>query len=365
MFLEHEQITPPTTPEAWSLAFADSSSSSGVRKAPQPRTVFPPTPDFSPKTENHDLSQLSADIPELFLPAVRPHDDVSLPSRPKVGKLRIVIVTENFLPKVDGVTRTLARLLEHLEKEGHEAILLGPKTGMTHYASHPTVGTMGIPLLNYPGLKPILLFVGDGPARKEIENICSERGFDAVFMGMRIGAELGRCYASADIFAFPSFTETFGQVVLEAMASGLPVVGLDADGTRDLVTHSQTGLLMPFPPHADGQTWSTVCRSTTLPPFAHCRKDYAELLLQLVVHGKQRQSMSNRASTDGVEGFTWWDAMERCVDGYREAISIDQKNHNGTSAYPRWDITSTPTPILGLAVLGLASGFYLLGTLAK
>jgi hypothetical protein len=44
--------------------------------------------------------------------------------------LRIMIVTENFLPKVDGVTRTLARLLTHLRSEGHECMVLGPETGM-------------------------------------------------------------------------------------------------------------------------------------------------------------------------------------------------------------------------------------------
>jgi hypothetical protein len=57
------------------------------------------------------------------------------------------------LPKVDGVTRTLARLLEHLEREGHQCMLLGPGTGMSHYASHPLVGTAGVPLVVYPGLK--------------------------------------------------------------------------------------------------------------------------------------------------------------------------------------------------------------------
>lgn len=45
-------------------------------------------------------------------------------------KLRILIVTENFLPKVDGVTRTLSRLLEHLQAQGHEALLLGPHSDM-------------------------------------------------------------------------------------------------------------------------------------------------------------------------------------------------------------------------------------------
>lgn len=68
---------------------------------------------------------------------------------------------------------------------------------------------------------PKLVFVGDGPARTELESICHEEGYDAKFMGHCSGLELAQCYASADVFAFPSFTETFGQVVLEALASGL------------------------------------------------------------------------------------------------------------------------------------------------
>ena len=68
---------------------------------------------------------------------------------------------------------------------------------------------------------PKLVFVGDGPARAELEGICAKKGYDATFMGQRVGEDLARCFASADVFAFPSFTETFGQVVLEALASGL------------------------------------------------------------------------------------------------------------------------------------------------
>ena len=54
---------------------------------------------------------------------------------------------------------------------------------------------------------PKMVFVGDGPAKVELEAICQQEGHDAVFMGHRSGKELAECYASADVFAFPSFTE--------------------------------------------------------------------------------------------------------------------------------------------------------------
>ena len=67
--------------------------------------------------------------------------------------MRIAIITENFLPKLDGVTRTLARLLEHLQHTDHQALLLGPEAGMERYAGAEIIGTKGIPLFFYPELK--------------------------------------------------------------------------------------------------------------------------------------------------------------------------------------------------------------------
>jgi len=81
---------------------------------------------------------------------------------------------------------------------------------------------------------PKLVFVGDGPARAELEGICAKKGYDATFMGQRVGEDLARCFASADVFAFPSFTETFGQVVLEALASGL------VSGNPDRLQHGHS-----------------------------------------------------------------------------------------------------------------------------
>src|SRR5579863_3376776 len=67
--------------------------------------------------------------------------------------MRVAIITENFLPKLDGVTRTLARLLEHLQEQGHQALLLGPESGMDCYAGAEVIGTAGLPLPFYPELK--------------------------------------------------------------------------------------------------------------------------------------------------------------------------------------------------------------------
>ncbi|GHJ89291.1 hypothetical protein NliqN6_5693 [Naganishia liquefaciens] len=473
-----------------------------------------------------------------------------------------MIVTENFLPKVDGVTRTLARLLTHLEAEGHECMVLGPQTGMSHFASHPLVGTLGVPLVLYPGLKlnflrprflskiqhwepdvihfvdpiwlggqtmlamdkgwagrrwaqsgtrtahgeafegavvasyhtnlatyatlfglpwlepiiwkwqtyllsktsltmcpspstaamlhtkrvervrtwprgvdlpqlypvkrseqlreswgiesipstesveqpsknpkssfvmpltppltpvtvpadirndrapnskserlvalfvsrmsweknllllikaltllpahlpagtqtPKMVFVGHGPAQPEIQRVCREKGIDAEFMGYQEKEELARCYASADFFCFPSFTETFGQVVLEALAFGLPVIGLDADGTRDLVKPELTGLLLPLPDGNGAQRlrgwpytmrdWHEVCKDASSPLFLHGADGYARLIAKVMVDHELRKKMSRLACTEGVRGYTWWDAMERCVDGYREALQV-------------------------------------------
>src|SRR5260221_14192601 len=78
-----------------------------------------------------------------------------------------------------------------------------------------------------------LVIVGDGPALKEVQQELA--GLPVTFTGYLQGEQLAAAYASADVFAFPSRTETFGQVVLEAMASSLPVVGVRSHGVCDLV----------------------------------------------------------------------------------------------------------------------------------
>jgi glycosyltransferase involved in cell wall biosynthesis len=383
--------------------------------------------------------------------------------------MRIAIITENFLPKLDGVTRTLARLLEYLQTTGHQALLLGPDSGMDRYAGAEVIGTAGLPFPFYPELKfnffrplflrrlyefrpdvihivdPVILgatglaaarvlnrplvssyhtnlaaycsyfgfglltrpmwlynrfihnqcaltfcpsastaamlrkqgfehlriwprgvnaelfrparynaslratwlqertrpeekivilyvgrvsweknlkllvqaylgmdherchlvVVGDGPAYAEMQQALA--GVPATFTGYLTGTALADAYASADLFAFPSFTETFGQVVLEAMASGLPIVGLLSDGVRDIVSAGQTGLLLDSEPLSQAEQINA----------------YRELLTQLVLKHDLRQHMSLAARVEA-RRRSWPEAMESLMQGYREVVAMSQ-----------------------------------------
>ncbi|MEO8972993.1 MAG: glycosyltransferase family 1 protein [Ktedonobacteraceae bacterium] len=379
--------------------------------------------------------------------------------------MRVAIITENFLPKMDGVTRTLARLLEHLQGNGHSALLLGPNSGMEEYAGAEIVGTAGLPLPFYPELKfnffrplfvrrlnefdpdivhlvdPVILgatglatarllnkplvssyhtnlaaycdhfgfsllskpmwlynrlmhsacemtfcpslstaamlrmqgfanlriwprgvdttlfrperrssalrrhwlgdseqpankaillyvgrvsweknlrllvqtfrgmdhrhchlvIVGDGPASAEMQQELA--GLPVTFTGYLSGEALATAYASADIFAFPSRTETFGQVVLEAMASSLPVVGLLSEGVCDLVEHGRTGLLMNT--HRLEEEEQVVA--------------YRRHLTQLIEEPHTRHRMGLAALAEA-QKFSWYEAMECLMRGYHEVI---------------------------------------------
>lgn len=87
-----------------------------------------------------------------------------------------------------------------------------------------------------------LVVAGDGPLLDELAEQ-RRRDDSVVFPGFVHGEALAELYAAADVFAFPSATETFGNVVLEAMASGTAVVGAAAGGVQDTVRHERTGLL--------------------------------------------------------------------------------------------------------------------------
>ena len=87
--------------------------------------------------------------------------------------------------------------------------------------------------------KLALAFVGDGPFQKELRQLLP----DAAFTGYLTGLDLARAFASADVFLFPSTTDTFGNVILEALASGVPCVVSDQGGPKDLIAHGATGFI--------------------------------------------------------------------------------------------------------------------------
>jgi phosphatidylinositol alpha 1,6-mannosyltransferase len=98
-----------------------------------------------------------------------------------------------------------------------------------------------IDVLQRRGVPHKVVVIGEGPAGEWFES----RLPDANFVGFQGGEDLAHALASCDIFFNPSVTETFGNVTLEAMACGLPVVAARATGSASIVKHGQTGYLVP------------------------------------------------------------------------------------------------------------------------
>lgn len=111
--------------------------------------------------------------------------------------------------------------------------------------------------LDLPGTK---VLIGDGPDLA----LLKRRYPDAVFLGKKTGQDLARHLCAADVYVFPSTTDTFGISMLEAMACGVPVAAFDAVGPRDLVKHGVTGWV-------DNDLGRAVARALTMDPAA-CRE---------------------------------------------------------------------------------------------
>ncbi len=132
--------------------------------------------------------------------------------------------------------------------------------------------------LREEGLSIQLFIVGHGPYSEELSKSLP----DAVFTGYLTGKELAAAYASADVFVFPSTTDTFGNVIIEAQASGLPVVVSDAGGPKELVQENETGLITK----------------------SHDVDDLVRAIRALVVDPALRQRMGNQAR-ESVMNRTW------------------------------------------------------------
>ena len=138
-----------------------------------------------------------------------------------------------------------------------------------------------------------LVLAGGGP---EEEALRERLGDSATFLGWQHATDLARVYASADVFVFASRTDTFGQVILEAQASGLPVVAVAEGGPTSLIDHGETGLLAPADPDA-----------------------IADAVLNVTETPRLGEKLRRRGLT-AVRGRTWESALERLATGYRRAL---------------------------------------------
>lgn len=140
-----------------------------------------------------------------------------------------------------------------------------------------------------PGLR--LIVVGSGPYLDAMRS--SMKGLPVTFTGYLSGEDLAQAYASSDIFAFPSATDTFGNVVLEAQASGLPVVVTDRGGPHENVLPSDTGFVVP----------------------AGDADAFAAALLDLIDHPALRQRMKEKAR-DSMKDRSFESAFQQLWESY-------------------------------------------------
>ena len=139
-----------------------------------------------------------------------------------------------------------------------------------------------------------LVLAGGGPEEATLRERLGEH---ATFLGWLDGEDLARAYASADLFLFASRTDTFGQVLLEAQASGLPVVAVAEGGPTALIEDGETGLLRPPDPDALGRAVAALAGDPL---------------------GRERLA---RAALTAVRGRTWEAALGRLAAGYRTALA--------------------------------------------
>jgi len=161
--------------------------------------------------------------------------------------------------------------------------------------------------LEAAGHAPQVMVIGDGPGRSWFQ----DRLPSAVFTGFLTGETLATALASGDIFLNPSTTETFGNVNLEAMASGLAMVCADAPNTRALLRHGRSALLCADQPSA-----------------------YADALSGLLVDREERLRLGAEA-LDRSAAYRWTEILNDVVDVYAEALGARPAPR--TPDAPTWD----------------------------
>lgn len=151
------------------------------------------------------------------------------------------------------------------------------------------------PVTQLPDVR--LAVIGSGPAEAAMR--ARFAGTNTTFLGYMTGEELARAYASADVLAFPSDTETLGFVAMEAMASGIPAVGARAGGVPDVIRHEENGLM--FTPGDLG--------------------DLTEQLRRLIADPLLRARLGRAARAD-MERWSWRAATEGLVEHYELARAV-------------------------------------------
>ena len=138
-----------------------------------------------------------------------------------------------------------------------------------------------------------LAIIGDGPARNELEKIFE--GTRTVFTGFLHGEELSKAYASSDAFIFPSISETLGLVILEGMASGLPIIAAKSGPTMEQVSHEVNGMLYE-------------------------NEDLDSLLdaVEVIDETEKFRAIKEEARKEALK-FSWDNASKRLLDYYKDA----------------------------------------------
>lgn len=161
-----------------------------------------------------------------------------------------------------------------------------------------------LPELQSRGVKAELVMVGDGPDLARLRE--SLAGRSVKFAGFRHGAELARLYASCDVLVFPSVTDTLGQVVLEAQASGLPVMVTDVGGPSEVMRDGVSGVVVA----PDARAWA------------------AGLVEMLSNHARRREM--GRAALADAQGYSFRHSFDAWWGVHAEA-----KRKRGLRHHPR------------------------------
>ncbi|MBA2173979.1 glycosyltransferase family 1 protein [Halobacillus locisalis] len=158
-----------------------------------------------------------------------------------------------------------------------------------------------------------LAIVGDGPVKKELEE--TFEGTRTVFTGLLHGEELAQAFSSSDALIFPSVTETLGLVILEAMASGLPVIAAKSGPTMEQVEDGRTGLL-----------------------FENENTDSMIQAIKRLEDEELYEHMCKNAREEA-EKFSWQKPSEQILDYYFETLEVFQKSQSKSSKKSKVKVT--------------------------